>query len=111
MLRIQWNSWQACLPVNNLVLNGLNCFELTRQKTEFDISVCDDKFVCCFVVVSTTYESLTLHGSQLLALDVNEFTILTVTPVLQILLPLFFTWGHGGKEKHITEEIGWLWDV
>lgn len=82
MLRIQWNSWQACLPVNNLILNGLNCFEPTRQKTEFDISVCDDKFVCYFVVVSTTYESLTLHGSQLLALDVNEFTILTVTPVL-----------------------------
>lgn len=81
MLRIQWNSWswsyspqQACLPVNNLILNGLNRFELTCQKIKFDISICGDKFVCHFVEVSTTYESLTLHGSQFLALDVNEFT-------------------------------------
>lgn len=56
MLRIQWNSWQLAFPISNLVLNGLNCFELTRQKLSLIYPVCDDKFVCCFVVVSTTYD-------------------------------------------------------
>lgn len=101
MLRIQWNSWQACLPLNNLILNGLNHSELTCQKIEFDVSVCHDKFVCYFVVVSTTYESLTLHGSQLLALDVNDFTYPNCnTSVINTITPVFHMGSLRQEEAH-----------
>ena len=68
---------------------------------EFDVSVCHDKFVCYFVVVSTTYESLTLHGSQLLALDVNDFTYPNCnTSVINTITPVFHMGSLRQEEAH-----------